>query len=670
MVMALASAARAQCSEPSKLTGYNVRSVKVEGFSGNEPEGLKKRLDSFKGQSFSEAAADLYLIEVDKEVGLLNMTDPAEERYLKLFNDRIISSINSVRPFWCAAPAAESECKAAFPNGPSGPVTKCVDVTIKRGHMQMDMISIGSIVVPVYRPGLVALAKMMPGPLMAINPEPSIEHDRKLGTAAGLRVSTDLLALGQIIASGTAEKPDASQDRRTHLLLDARGQKSIDEPFYKAHITLALSSAAPSKRIENLAVETNFLAKNLPRGNGKLFRNAVEVGANMNLKLGAGPLQHLSLGGNYRWSSNRFFSDGGLPPERASENAFAIHAISDGRINNGYMRVALWADHGSPKRSLGSYNRLAAALGIEKEFVIPYKEKCRITQIAIKVGDEIKQVDTCVFPGRNEQTIGVEAIVGAGRAWNNVPEYARFYGGNTSIDFLHDNSGSQGLASFPTGPILRSAGHEQAAVPTIGGVSRGATSYWNLNLNVSIPIPSLSRALIPAVLVEKKRDANGKIDSCDKCTSLKQVVKDQVAGGINPYISYLAKQKLTPDQVQAIEELDEDDPKYKEVDRVFQQKKVEVRPEAEEVWKEITPPVKFIADYANLYSIKPLIMFDAARLGAPGSLNDQTRYALGGGVQLTIIVVKFEAGYLRTIHRIAGDNRGNFVARLSFKNIF
>jgi hypothetical protein len=74
-------------------------------------------------------------------------------------------------------------------------------------------------------------------------------------------------------------------------------------------------------------------------------------------------------------------------------------------------------------------------------------------------------------------------------------------------------------------------------------------------------------------------------------------------------------------------------------------------------------------DYAKIYAVKPLILFDAARLSRPG-FPARTNYSLGGGVQLTIVVAKFELGYAHTLRRLSGEPRGNLVARLVFENLF
>ena len=78
----------------------------------------------------------------------------------------------------------------------------------------------------------------------------------------------------------------------------------------------------------------------------------------------------------------------------------------------------------------------------------------------------------------------------------------------------------------------------------------------------------------------------------------------------------------------------------------------------------------FIADQANIYSVKPLIMFDVARLKTDGALETQTKTGLGAGLQFTIVVAKFELGYVRSLNHLANESRGNFIARLVFQNLF
>ena len=94
----------------------------------------------------------------------------------------------------------------------------------------------------------------------------------------------------------------------------------------------------------------------------------------------------------------------------------------------------------------------------------------------------------------------------------------------------------------------------------------------------------------------------------------------------------------------------------------------EAADKARREFKSINSALGSLVDEANIYALKPLLMFDAARIN--GEADSKTRYGIGGGLQLTFVVAKFEAGYIRTLRPTPGDNRGNFVLRLFFQNIF
>jgi len=96
----------------------------------------------------------------------------------------------------------------------------------------------------------------------------------------------------------------------------------------------------------------------------------------------------------------------------------------------------------------------------------------------------------------------------------------------------------------------------------------------------------------------------------------------------------------------------------------------EAQAETEKELRSINSILGFLADRANLISLKPLIMFDAARVYGGGGQNNHARYGLGGGLQLTVVIAKFEAGYMSGIRRFPGDPPGNFVVRLIFQNFF
>jgi hypothetical protein len=39
-------------------------------------------------------------------------------------------------------------------------------------------------------------------------------------------------------------------------------------------------------------------------------------------------------------------------------------------------------------------------------------------------------------------------------------------------------------------------------------------------------------------------------------------------------------------------------------------------------------------------------------------------------LELTIVIAKFQAGYMHAVNRFEGEKRGNFVFRLVFTNLF
>jgi len=190
------------------------------------------------------------------------------------------------------------------------------------------------------------------------------------------------------------------------------------------------------------------------------------------------------------------------------------------------------------------------------------------------------------------------------------------------------------LTSFPTGPLLRSFGKGEGGERTVANRVLGGTSFWHFNLNVAIPIPGsrFSRPLIPAEVVDE-----------DLNVTLKDVIKNQMN---------TAEVTLSSDL---------QDGGLREED---------ANKEAKRIVAEVRPAVNFIADQANILAIKPLLLFDGANLRVPDTLNNRTRYGIGAGLQLTIVVAKFEAGYMRTVRSLPGDRKGNFLMRIVFQNLF
>jgi hypothetical protein len=486
---------------------------------------------------------------------------------------------------------------------------KLVDIVIKPAYVRVDLQKVGSNVLPIPRSLLPTFYDAVPTPILAFNPEFGTDYDRANGLAPSLNISTNLLDLPKLLSGHGVSKSDVRLD------LKAWGRKSVDNPFYNAGLDLSLSRRRDGSMLEVLSIDGHFRADEQPLGEGRYLKNAARLGASMQIHPDSKVFNRISVGGKYRWANNRLVNGNDL---KTTEQAFEARTIIDGRPGGGFSRLAVWMDAASPSNQSGSYRRLAGIFGFEKEF------------------------------GPDNQTVGVEALAGTGRAWGAAPEYARFFGGNSARNFLYENQDSIVMTDFPVGPLIRSFGQAQATSAT----ARGGTSYWHFNLNVSIPVPALSRSLIPNVPIEN--DDGSTILLKDK---LKGFAIGSAVGGIadtmiDQIIEDLMNQGMSEDDAT--------------------QKAAEIANKRAEkiVSKEIKPTIEFIADKANLYALKPLIMFDAARINAPGSLGNRTRFAFGGGLQFTIVIARFEAGYLRTIRRMEGDSHGNFIMRLVFQNLF
>jgi hypothetical protein len=229
------------------------------------------------------------------------------------------------------------------------------------------------------------------------------------------------------------------------------------------------------------------------------------------------------------------------------------------------------------------------------------------------------------------QTIGIEVVGGGGRVFGEVPGYARFFGGNAPGQFLYDGAISRTLMAMPTGPLIRSLGENEAHLENNGSTFGGQT-FWHVNVNVTVPIPAWSMPLIP----------NEAIDFGDSSITIKQLLRRQIDVTGPSMLAAVLQQQGMDAQAAARE--------------------------AKRILQEVTPATHFIIDDANLYSIKPLLMFDAA--GMSGHSTDETWLAAGAGLQLTVVTAKLEAGYMRTLSGPTYGERGNAFVRLIFQNLF
>ena len=718
-----AEPARAQCVDSSAVNGLKVRSIKFRSLFGLTPKKLQQQLDAHVGEPYSADQAKKYIDEIVQ----YRVSDAAQQKYERLIANKLKLSFKGGKTeLECVEKASVAACQAAFPG-----TTECVDVTIRRYFVEVDALNASPYLVPFPSAALAALYDAIPRPLLALNPDLDATQDRRFGPAVRVDTATDLLDLGKVfgkdkstptpvptpaltptpaaspspgatpdqveivtIAPGTGAVGDVSEDETpaqvdesdTKLLLRLKGQKSLTKDFYDTSTGLVLAHTRPLKLLQNIAFEGKFDARHVPHGDGDFLTNAGTLGFSSDLKLTGGPIKLLNLGGKYRWSHNRFFgATAALPGEISSENGFETRLVADGNAGGGLARTALWFDGGTLDRDRGSYRRFAALFGYGKDFVIARKKEFRKIKPP-ELGERECWTSYAEDPKKNEPTIGLEVIAGAGRTWGNVPEYARFYAGAPPGQFLYDELNAQSLTDFPAGPLMRSFGRKETGVRAApGGPARGGTSFWHANVNVSIPVPAWSRPLIPHEWV-----SIGAPTPADKefephvaagegiCRDLKATIKTLVGvSGQNLLISQQARDKLSEAQRADLllnlkpDRTPEEQARLAAAQAAFLAAKNEVTPEVNDIFaREVLPITNFIADHANIIAVKPLLMFDVAHLDFSGGPGDRTRYGAGGGLQVDVVLARFEFGYLAAINRAPGDASGHFVGRLILRRFF
>jgi hypothetical protein len=85
---------------------------------------------------------------------------------------------------------------------------------------------------------------------------------------------------------------------------------------------------------------------------------------------------------------------------------------------------------------------------------------------------------------------------------------------------------------------------------------------------------------------------------------------------------------------------------------------------------EIRPAVTYITESANVFALRPLLMFDLARLDDGSGTSSPMEISVGGGIQLMVVTARFEAGYMGAVRGSSAGNHGRFVFRLVFTNLF
>jgi len=582
---------------PDDLT---IRSVKVTGRRGVGP--LERKLGQmFNGKIYTRDLHRQAMAEVEN--ALTNEVNASFEKQLRIVGGA--TSAPSGAAFLRTDPCVELDA-----------ANKSVDMIVRVLFLRLDLKDLASNLLTLPRSIEPSFYNKMPAVLRTLNPILDFDVDRELGSLASLNVSTNLLEFSKLLKGEELSNPDL------RLLLNFEGQKSFGKPFYATKTDLVLSKIRPSQTVEQLDFSAFFSANAQPLNEMREVTNDVRIGGQVKLRPRKRLLNTVFLSGNYSGNRHNVYDPGRRRLVGERNNAGMFRGVVDGVVFNGFTRLGVWVEGAEVNGSPDGYKRLAGLLGYQKEF------------------------------GSGTQTLGLEALLGGGKAWGRVPVYASFFGGNSTGNFLYDSPDSQTITEFPAGPYLRSYGKTQASARSAGGAVTGGRNYWHANLSLAIPVPPWSRRLIPEEVVHfEERDI--KLNELLENFTIKTAIGTIGADLLDPIIEELMKKdpSLTEDEAAVLGAPIAEERAKKIVDR------------------DVAPNIRFIARHANLIAVKPLLMFDYAQIGGTSG-SSLRRYAAGGGVQIVVILARAEIGYMKTLPKMSGEPTGNVVFRLTFQNLF
>ena len=569
---------RMECNTITKDMGFMVRSVQISGRW--VPEALQMQVNTLVGvgQRYDPAKVA-----------------PAQEMVRTVL---VKYEMNAVIPLLGATSAlfiTSDVCDVSDETHP-----KAVDINIVAYYLRIDLFNVGNNVLPVPRSSRATFYEQVPPVLLRTSPLPGLMSDRRYGMSVTLQTSTDLLTLSKFLKQ---EK----KFRSRKLNLDLNTRKSFSEPFHDLGAGLAFLNPALSKSRTGYTIGVQYMQGSQPLGEGVYKYELTRISASLLRSGNSSLFNKYAIGGNIGFLQNRFSVLTAQQKAKLSENAYELYALSDGRIASGFSRIGVWFGAGIPRHSNNykKYQQLAGSIGYG------------------------------ITLGKGHNNVDLEVVSGTGYSWGNPPPYNQFFAGNTARSFLYEPFASVRNSTFPEGAVIRSLGERQGGLRTSTGAVAGGTSYWYVNLTVSIPIPSWIRPLIPDIVVSE--------------TPRRSTLADKLKGAVNFSKSWIIQDMIDrqgfPDNDQT----------------VSMAEKI--------VAKDIRPTVNYLADRANVYAFKPLLFFDLANIGAH-QLKNQTWGALGTGVQINVVNARLETGYVHTLFPSYDAGKGNFILRFTLQNFY
>jgi hypothetical protein len=392
----------------------------------------------------------------------------------------------------------------------------------------------------------------------------------------------------------------------TQLNIDVDARKSLTNPFHSLGLNLDLLRPVYTDTSIGWNIGVRYAQHHAPLGDGRYARDLFRIYGSVNGGSKIRLARKYTVGAGIRSLQNKYSTDTSIEAENP-ETGYEFYTVADGRLGKGFSRIGLWFDAGIPREDdlLRSYQRIAVRLGY-----------------GVSIGSGHRNFD-------------VEAVAGSGYTWGSPPAYSQYFAGNAASNFLYEPMMSIYNRVHPDGPLVRSLGEREGGFNTLSGPTTGGISYWHLNLNFSIPIGKWARPLIPDIVISEE----------PRRMTLRSALKGQASTAKNFILDDLINNHGFPDneETEAVAE------------RI--------------VNKDIRPTLDYLAERANIYSIKPLLMFDIAQVGHLENMH-KTWLAAGIGVQVTIVVARLELGYMHTLAPSSDKGAGNLFLRFILQNFF
>ena len=383
-------------------------------------------------------------------------------------------------------------------------------------------------------------------------------------------------------------------------------RKSLTHSFHTAGINLDLARPVYHDPIIGWNLGIRYENSHHPLAKGISRQNLARIFGSIQKNLKAGILKKFAAGAGARFVENNYTLLA-TSEIRVPETGYEIFSLAEGRILRGATRLGVWFDAGVPKNNtnLDPYQRISGRLAYASVL------------------------------GTGHQNVDAEAMIGGGYTWGSPGAYNQFFVGNAAGNFLFAPFQSVQNREHPAGAIVRSIGEREGTLHGPGVVISGGRTFWHVNLNFSIPVSRWARPLIPDIVISEE----------PRRMTLRTALKGQVASAKNFIL----------DDLISTNGLADDEKTEAIADGIIN--------------RDIRPTLDYLADRANVYSIKPLLLFDIGRLG-DRSFKNITWLAAGLGVQVKIVVARLDLAYMHTLSPSEYSRTGNLFVRFVLENFY